>query len=312
MVVEEHERYDEAVDGVGDPLTLGGSSVTDPVRRALARGVRARPGLTLAPATVFVTLAFLIPIAMLLWRSIADPEFGIHHYSDALQDSSVIRIMTRTFKTAVLVMLLTLILGYPYAYVMTKVGRRMRTTLLTVLLIPFWTSIMARSFAWIAILQNNGVLNAALSAFGLPRVQLLGSETGVLIGMVQVLLPFTVLPLYATLRTIDPSLMNAAEGMGARRWQAFRIVYLPLSVPGVFAAGLLTFVMSLGFYITPDLLGSPSNSLISQLIATRVSTLLDFGSAGALAAILLLATLLAVAVGARLSRGPISNATKDR
>lgn len=220
--------------------------------------------------------------------------------------------MIRTFRVAVLVTVLTLCLGYPYAYVMTKVRQRWRTFLLMVLLIPLWTSIMARSFAWIAILQNHGLLNSALDALGLPRVQLLGTETGVLIGMVQVLLPFTVLPLYATLRTIDPALMNAAEGMGAKRWQAFRIVYLPLSAPGVFTAGLLTFVLSLGFYITPDLLGSPSNSLISQLIATRVSTLLDFGSAGALAAMLLLSTLLAVGAGAWLSRGMVSNATKGR
>lgn len=296
---------------LGDSVTATASA---PARAAGHRSLGSSTGTTwtLVPAALLVGLAFVVPIAILMWRSVSDPSLGFDNYLEAFEDPTVVRIMGRTFRVALIVTALTLLLGYPYAYVMTKVRARARTAMLIVLLIPFWTSVMARSFAWIALLQNNGLVNSVLGSLGLPKVQLLGTETGVLIGMVQVLLPFTVLPLFASLRTIDRSLMNAAEGLGATRVQAFRLVYLPLSVPGIFAAGLLTFVLSLGFYITPDLLGSPSNSLISQLIATRVSTLLDFSSAGALAALLLLTTLIVLAVSSRITQRLVSNATKDK
>ncbi len=183
-----------------------------------------------------------------------------------------------------------LVLGYPYAYLMTIVGPTAKALLLVLILVPFWTSLMARTFAWISLLQRDGPVSALLGFLGFPRVTLLGTLTGVLIGMVQILLPYYVLTLYAGLSRIDRRLLTAASSLGATRAQAFRQVYLPQSVPAVMTASALVFILALGFYITPQLLGSPRQSLIAQVIGVRVERLVDFAGAGALSAILLVAT----------------------
>ena len=278
------------------------------------QGTEHRPtliGLAAGPALAVLLIGFVVPITILLWRSFSEPTVGFGNYLDALQDPVNIRILVRTFRVAIIVTVVALLFGYPYAYTMTRVSASWRKMMLLLLLVPFWTSVMARSFAWIVILQENGLANSALDWLGLPRLHLLGTEAGVIIGMAQVLLPFTVLPLYATLSTIDQRLISAAQGMGARRSTAFRIVFLPLSVPGILAAGLLTFVLSLGFYVTPDLLGSPRDNLLSQLIATKTSTLLDFATAGALALILLASTLVILAVAGRLTRRLVTKTDEE-
>ena len=263
------------------------------------------------PAGGLVGVFFFLPLALLLWRSFSEPSLGLQNYTELLGDPTAKTILIRTFVVAFTITAATVLLGYPYAYVMTRVGPRARTLLMAIVLIAFWNSLLAKSFAWIIILQDSGPLNDLLKALGLSPVHLLGTQAGVTLGMIQVLLPFAILPLYATMLTIDRSLMPAAQGLGARRSVAFVKVYLPLTVPGIMAGSLLVFVLSLGFYITPDLLGSPQNSLLSQLIGVHVQRLLDFPGAGALGASLLVLTLVVIAVAARLARGLYAVRAKD-
>ena len=254
------------------------------------------------PAVGLIGIFFFLPLGLLLWRSLSEPSLGFGNYAEILRDPTAKTIMLRTFVVAFTITIATLLLGYPYAYVMTKVGSRARTLLLAIVMIAFWNSLLAKSFAWIIILQDSGPLNSFLDLVGLPRTHLLGTQAGVTIGMIQVLLPFAILPLYATMAGIDRSLVPAAQSLGARRSVAFLKIYLPLTAPGIMAGSLLVFVLSLGFYITPDLLGSPSNSLLSQLIGVHVETLLDFPGAGALGASLLVVTLVVIALAARLTK----------
>jgi putative spermidine/putrescine transport system permease protein len=185
---------------------------------------------------------------------------------------------------------------------MTVVGPRWRAVLLILALVPFWTSLMTRNLAWLALLQPHGPMSTITHKLGLGDVALLGNVKGVVIAMSQILLPFMILPLFATLRNIDRRLLSAAEGLGARPSVAFVRVYLPMSVPGMMAGSLLVFVLSLGFYLTPAILGSPQNSLLSQLIVTQVSGLLDWGHAGAMAMILLLVTVVLIWIASLATR----------
>src|SRR5690606_23562691 len=182
---------------------------------------------------------------------------------------------------------------------------RQRAFLIVIVLIPFWTSVMARNFAWLTILQRGGPVDLALEAIGLGDIQLVGSQVGVTIAMSQVLLPFMVLPLYSALSGIDRRLLLAARGLGSAPLRAFWKIYWPLSRGGVVAGIILVFTLSLGFYVTPALLGSPQQSLIAQLLAQRTTQLLDFAGAGALGMVVLVVTLLLVAWANRLG-GSIS------
>lgn len=267
---------------------------------------RGRAGLAtlIWPALIVVAGVFLYPVALLVWRSVSEPTFGLTIYEAVLGDSVTWTIMGRTLFMAVVVTGVTLLLGYPYAYVMTLVGPRALTVLTALVLLPFWTSLMARTFAWVVLLQKGGPVGWALAELGLVDIdefQLTKTAVGVTIGMAQVLLPFMVLPLYSAFKGIDRSLITAAQSMGARPVTAFALVYLPLSLSGVVAGVTLVLVLALGFYITPVLLGSPQEMMISQLIAQKVNPLLDFPTAGALSFILLAVALGLLAAVSRIS-----------
>lgn len=228
------------------------------------------------------------PLFELLSRSFteADPEW-YSTYAAAWNDGFSITVIFRTVQMAVIVTIVALVLGYPYAYVMTLVSPRTRGILTALVLLPFWTSLMARTFAWFVLLQDNGPLNSLLGYIGIGPFHFIGEALGVTIGMAQLMLPFMVLPLYSTMSRIDHRLGDAAQSLGAPRRTAFWRVYFPLSMPGVIAGSSLVFIIGLGFYVTPAILGSPQQSMIAQLIATQVSTLTNFGKAGALSLILL-------------------------
>ena len=250
----------------------------------------------LVPALGLTIVFFLIPIFDILSRSFTEPELGVGVYEKLFADPTTWRVLRRTFTSVLLTVLLCIVLGYPYAYLMTLVGPTWKTVLIVLVLVPFWTSLMARTFAWISLLQRDGPVSALLAAVGMPGVTLLGTLPGVLIGMVQILLPYFVLTAYAGMSGIDRRLITAAMSLGANRFRAFLQVYLPLSLPAVIAASALVFILALGFYITPQLLGSPQESLIAQVIGVRVERLVDFAGAGGLSAILLVTT--AVVIGA--------------
>jgi putative spermidine/putrescine transport system permease protein len=264
--------------------------------------------LLILPLVGFLAITFYLPVGEMLLRSVSERPEGAAwsiNFSWFFEREVNVRVLVRTFLTAFWVTVWCLLIGYPYAYMMTRARGIVRIILIGAVLLPFWTSFVVRNFAWIVLLQDNGPVATALKTLGFGSVEILGTTAAVTIGMAQVMLPMMVLPAYATMRRIDPSLMPAARGLGAHPLGAFTLVYLPLSLPGVFAGALLVFVISLGFYITPAMLGSPSNSMLSQLIVTEVNNLLAWGHAGAMASVLLSATLLFLGLAAMLAQGSI-------
>lgn len=211
------------------------------------------------------------------------------------KDAIYLMLFQRTAWVAALVTLLCLALGYPLAWMLANAGPKTAGVLMILLLLPFWTSLLVRTTAWIALLQSQGVVNDIMVWLGLVddknRVQLVYNMTGTLVAMTQVLLPFMVLPLYAVMKTIPPVYLRAASSMGARPFTGFRRVYLPLTMPGVAAGALLVFILAVGYYITPALVGGSSGQLISNLIAYHVQQSLNWGLGAALASVLLVAVI---------------------
>ncbi len=251
--------------------------------RQVAIGKRALggPAALAIPALVLLLLVTVLPLTWLFAISILDPVPGFGNYIDLLSRAGFQRAFLRTLKMATIVTAVTLVFGYPYAYAMTIAGRKTWLVLTLLVLLPLWTSLMARSFAWVILLSDNGVINNGLDALGLGRLPLIRTEIGVTIGMAQLLLPFMVLPLYNSMIGVDRRLVLAAQSLGASRLTALRSVYLPLTLPGIVGGATIVFIMSLGFYVTPMLLGSPREAMIAPYIGVQVNRLLAFNMAGA-------------------------------
>jgi len=189
------------------------------------------------------------------------------------------------------------VLGYPVAYVMARRGGWISTTLLTIVAMSFWTGFLVRTYAWLVILGSKGPVVASWQALGLGQPpRLLFTTFSSTLGMTHILLPYMILALFAIMKKIDPDHLRAAASLGARPGAAFREVFLPLSLPGVVNGGLLVFVSCLGFFVTPVLLGTPRDMMISQLINQQIDELLAWGFASAVAVVLLAATALVIAV----------------
>ena len=202
----------------------------------------------------------------------------------------------RTFLLSLMITGLCLLLGFPVAHLLATLPLRYSNLLMILVLLPFWTSLLVRTTAWIAILQGQGVINSTLVALGIipdsGRLSLVYNQAGTIIAMTHILLPFMVLPLYSVMRTINPSYVRAARSLGATSWTAFRRIYLPQTLPGVGAGSLLVFILAVGYYITPALVGGASGQLISNLIAFHMQNSLNWSLAAALAALLLAVVLL--------------------
>lgn len=211
-------------------------------------------------------------------------------------------VFIRTIWIGGLVTLLTLILGFPVAYLLATLPSKTANLLMILVLLPFWTSLLVRTTAWVVLLQTNGPLNDLLLLSGLidERLQIIFQRSGTLIAMTHIQLPFTILPIYSVMRGIPPGLTRAARSLGASGFTAFRRIYLPLTYPGVGAGCLLTFILSLGYYITPALVGGPSDQMISSFVAQYMNRELNWGMASALGSVLLLLTLVIYFVYARL------------
>jgi putative spermidine/putrescine transport system permease protein len=195
-----------------------------------------------------------------------------------------------------------LVMGFPIALLLAHVDGMVRNVLLVLVLLPFWTSLLVRTAAWIVVLQNEGLVNTALVSLGIldEPLRLIYNRTGVLIVMSQVLLPFMILPLYAVMSAIPPSHMRAALGLGGRPWFAFRRVYLPQTLPGVAAGTLLVFMLSVGYYITPALVGGSTDQMLSYFIAFYANETINWGLAAALGTVLMAIVLVLFAVYSRL------------
>lgn len=248
--------------------------------------------LLVAPACLYVLVLFVIPIGYVLLLSISDPILSLHHYGRFFTVPLYARVMLDTFKISFIVTIVCLVLGYPLAYVMAQRKDIVSAILLTIVGISFWTGFVVRTYAWMIILGNNGPVSALFGAIGLGKPpQLLFTSFSSALGLTHILLPYMVLALYGVMRKIDPSHLRAAASLGARPFSAFSRVYLPLSLPGVVNGSVLVFTICLGFYITPMLLGTPRDMMISQLINQQIEDLLDWGFASAVAVVLLAVTL---------------------
>ena len=250
------------------------------------------------PTLVLLLSVYLYPLARLLVLSLTggDGALGFGAYRRFLESSVYVGVLLRTFRISLVVTVVCLMVAYPVSLVLSRAGSLTLRVLMVFVLLPLWTSILVRTYAWMVLLQANGVVNNLLRRLNVidEPLRLMYNETGVVIGMAQVLLPFAILPVYASLRNIDPRLPAAARIMGAGPWRRFLSVTLPLSLPGVAAAGLLVFVQALGFFITPALLGGSRVITLAMVIETQVVDLLDWGLASAVAMVLLVVTVILV------------------
>ncbi|SED75800.1 ABC transporter permease [Rhodobacter sp. 24-YEA-8] len=280
--------------------------LTGPAPRSRSAGLRTRlegATATLAgPALLLVLFFFILPVALLLARSILEPEAGLGNYAELLQSGAYRTVLLNTFSIASVVTVVTVLIGFPVAWLIAVSNRFWGMALLGLIFISMWTSLLTRSFAWLILLQSNGVINRMLKGLGLisEPLSLVNNMTGVVIGMTYILLPFVIFPLLSTMRAIEPGLLRAAALCGANRWQCFLHVFLPACAPGIAAGALMVFVMSLGYFITPVMLGGSSTMMLAELIVHLVQSLLRWGLGAAAAFILFAITLAAYALQLRL------------
>jgi ABC-type spermidine/putrescine transport system permease subunit I len=259
----------------------------------LRREVQLRYIAVVIPLILYLLFFYAYPVIAMLFRSVSEPTWSLTNYSHLVQTNVYVHVMWITVWISIVVTICTLILGYPVAYLISSVTTTKSNLLIVLVLVPFWTSILVRTYAWMVLLGRQGIINELLQSLGIidQPLRLLNTRFAVYVSMVHILLPFMILPLYSVMRGIDRSVLRAAEGLGARPSAVFRQVMLPLSLPGVAAGCLLVFILSLGFYITPALVGGPKDLMISVLIAQQVD-LFNWAFASALAAVLLVGALL--------------------
>lgn len=256
--------------------------------------------LALLPLAV-LSVFYLYPLFQVLKISFMEPEPGLGNYARLLGSSAVWRVVGTTAWICTITSALTLLLGYLLAYCILHVSGRWQTWMMFAVLLSFWISILIRAFAWITLLQTRGLVNGILISLGVvdQPIPFIRNELGVVIGMVHYMVPYAVLPLLANMRTIDPRLVPAARGLGASPAQAFLRVYLPLSLPGLIGAGILVFIFSIGFYVTPALLGGGRVTMVAEYMAVQVKETLDWGLGTALASSMLAVVFLMLALLAR-------------
>ncbi len=256
-------------------------------------GHELRNALPAVPLFALLAIFFFIPLLSTLWNSFFGWSFDFGKYAAVISEPVNFRILAGTLKVGLLVTLASLVVAYPLAYQMTKVGPRMFSIVSALVLIPLFTAFLIRTYAWIVILGRQGIVNNALIWLGIidQPLTILNTTVAVVIGMTHVFVPMAVFTIYSGMVRIDRSMLRAASALGAHPVQAFTRVYFPLTLPSVLSAGVLIFVVAIGFYITPSLLGGPSDTMISQLVVVQMNTMLDFEMGYALSIVLLVITL---------------------
>lgn len=267
-------------------------STTDPSIRYQRR----EQGLMLllaSPAVIVILALVVIPVGWLMGQSFYDDGFTLEHYRRIFSEEIYWRSFALTFRIALMVTVMTLLLGYPVAYAAAHAKRPWDVAILTFVILPFWTSVLVRAYAWLVLLQRTGVTNQLLQAAGLidEPLALVHNELGTVIATVHILLPFMVLPLYSTMQKIPRDLMLAGASLGGGPLYNFLRIFLPLSLPGVVAGMTLVFVLTLGFYITPELLGGGRTIMISMVVSRNVELYNQWGAASAVGVVLLVCVL---------------------
>ncbi len=256
------------------------------------------------PAFLAVVAIVLIPVGWLFYLSFVgnDGQLSLEHYQKMIQYKSYARVFVTTFQVSILTTLICILIGYPLAYFLAILPARMAGFFMLAVLLPFWTSLLVRTYAWLVLLQKNGILNDFAISAGLweSPIKLVHNLTGTLIGMAHIMLPFLVLPLYGSMRKIERDMMHAAANLGASPIQAFWKVYFPLSLSGMVAGSLIVFVLCLGFYVTPAVLGGGRVVMVATQITAILENQFNWGAASALGVVLLVATLVILYAASRL------------
>ena len=236
-----------------------------------------------------VACLYLGPLLNILWLSLSDPEPGLQNYSKLVESDTLARIMWTTIRICVITTGFSVILVYSVAYAMVHAYRREQSFMLTFLLVSFWISILVRTFSWLMLLGRKGLVNESLEVIGLisEPVAFMRNELGVLIGMVHYMIPYAVLPLLVNMQTLDQRVMSASRNLGASASQTFFRIYLPMTRPGIVASALLVFILSLGFYVTPAVLGGGKVLMVAEYISVQLLVTLKWGVAAMLAALML-------------------------
>lgn len=264
---------------------------------------RLRHPLLLVPGAVLLGVVFAYPLVRMIATSFVDETgFGLGQYAQLLETPTYAKVFLITFEIAVWVTVVTVAVAYPFAYVIVTGPPALGNALRFLVIVPFLVSLLVRTYGWMVILTPAGILNELLGVVGLGPVSLLFNRAGVILGMTYALLPYMVFTLYGNMRSIDRRLLDAAHSLGASRWQAFRTVFLPLTFPGIVAGALLVFILACGFFITPKLMGGPSDVMIGSLIATLVSESGRMDEAAAIGTILLAVTSVGFVVLSRFVR----------
>ena len=250
------------------------------------------------PAVLAILIVVFLPIFWLSSLSFynAAGELSTENYARIFESALYRRTFVVTFQISIAVTVICILLGYPLCYLLTKVKDRTAAILMIFVLVPFWTSVLVRTYAWLVLLQRNGIINSSLMSLGIIEepLQLAHNLTGSIIGMVHIMLPFLILPLYATMRNIDTDLVRAAVGLGSSPRGAFWRVFFPMSLPGLFAGIVLVFILSLGFFVTPALLGGGRVQMLAQRIESTITIYSNWGAASALGVVLLLLALVMI------------------
>ncbi|ALN73476.1 ABC transporter permease [Aureimonas sp. AU20] len=257
--------------------------------RAFERGEHRLMLLLALPAFVVVFCLLVLPLGWLVVQSFWDDGPSLNHYARLVTDPVYLNTFWLTFRISFIVTIVTLLLAYPVAYAATVATGAWRAVILAFVLVPFWTSVLVRAYAWLILLQRSGVVNGALRDAGLIErpLALVHNETGTIIATVHILLPFMILPLQATMAKIPRDLLTAGASLGGGPLHVFRCVFLPLSLPGILAGSTLVFVLCLGFYITPELMGGGRTVMVSMVISRNIELYQAWGAASAVSVTLL-------------------------
>src|SRR5579875_252211 len=259
-----------------------------------------------SPALLLVCVTMAVPVAWLFWLSFFSDtgSLSLENYRRLIEQPSYARIFATTFEISLMTTAICIMLGYPLAYFLSQLPRRAANLCMIAVLLPLWTSLLVRTYAWLVLLQRGGLINKWGMALGLweKPLALVYNVNGTLVGMVHIMLPFLVLPVYGTMRSIDRDYLRAAANLGASATRAFWQVFFPLSLPGLSAGALIVFILCLGFYVTPAVLGGGKVIMVSNSIATNIELFFNWGASSALGVVLLVLTLLILYGASRIVR----------
>lgn len=256
-----------------------------------------------SPALLLVLVILVIPVGWLFYVSFigADGSFSLENYERMIDRKSYRRIFETTFQVSFMTTGLCILIGYPLAYFLSQLPPRLANLGLITVLLPFWTSLLVRTYAWLVLLQKQGLINNWAISLGLwdEPIKMVHNMTGTLIGMVHIMLPFLILPVYGSMKAIDRDLMKAASNLGAHPRRAFWDVFFPLTMPGLSAGALMVFILCLGFFVTPAVLGGGKVIMVSMKIVSNIELFVNWGAASALGVVLLVATVIILWIASR-------------